>query len=489
MPQEQTLSAGLPGRSLSPILAPLLTIALAFFSGPSCALVPESSVSRLAPDNPAMADGLSDEVMADLLGIGIVVESGATATYPAGLYAISSTGTFTRVSLAADSDDESSITVEALYDLPAAYMLRMDGLYAVGNDPGAGCATMMIRKEDGKFFCLDYQLELGTDSSLPRPVLSSPSGSSIYLGGYWTDEHTMSINSFAIPAVEEASTGSSDLPLETVYPGLGEFALNSEGDVLHSGALDTTPAVRVVLAGGTVASIADETAYCTFSGGGTDSPNFYWYTGELGSLSLRKGTRNPTTGAFSVATQSITLPDTSSVYTPAAFGGDDGLEPCSEGQVFSSDNASYIIGTYVVTDNVAIPPTVTETHRLLQMTSTGASVKAALSTANVTTLNRGLTSGSSLFLQVTYADSSVGLVVLNDLNPASVTEVEWIPGGTYTFDAWRPSSEGKFYFSGTKVASSEKVFAIKESAAGAISELSVTAPTFSAIGLQPVATP
>jgi|GEM_PF-6746714 len=454
----------------------------------ACALVADSTFDNLAVDRPEAADGISSEIMADIVGVGLVAAEDETATHEAGLYAISGIGGFSRISLAGSSADEADVTIKGLYDTSSAYVLETDGLYAESSDPGSSCTLLVIRKEDGKFFCLNFKLDLGGDNALPRPVLGGAAGSTVYIGGYYSPDHTLSVNSFAVPtATEGVEESLADIALETTYPAIGEFAINSEGDVLHSTALDSTPALRVVQAGGTTASLASEAGYCVFSGGGADSTNFYWYTGDVGSLTFRKGTRNSGSGAFSAADQTITLPDATSTFTPAAFGGDGGMEPCGEGQVIASDNASYIIGTYVVTDPAG--PTTTTTTRLLQMTSSAAAVQAAFSTANVSSVATAAAQDSNLFIQVAYADQTQGLLVIDDSTPASLTEAEWIPGGTYTFNSWRVSGDGKFYFSATKTASTETVFAVKETAAAAVVELSTAAPVFSKVSLQPAITP
>jgi hypothetical protein len=123
------------------------------------------------------------------------------------------------------------------------------------------------------------------------------------------------------------------------------------------------------------------------------------------------------------------------------------------------------------------------------MTSSAAAVKSAFSTANVDGVTTAAAASSHLFLQVRYADETQGLVVIDDSTPASLTEAEWIPGGTYSFNSWRVSADGKFYFSATKTASSETVFVLKETAAAAVVELSTAAPVFSKVALQPAVTP
>ncbi len=466
----------------------IASVCMAWVLQGACALVPESSYDSLAVDRPEAADGISTEVMADIIGVGLVSSDSATATHLAGLYAISSVGGFTRISLAKSDSDEAAVTLKSLYDTESAYVVETDGLYADGSDPGSGCTLLVVRKSDGKFFCLNFKVDLGGDTALPRPVLNGASSSTVYIGGYYSPDHIMSVNSFAVPtATEGVEETVSDIALETTYPAIGEFSVNSQGDVLHSSALDSTPALRVVQAGGTTASLASEAGYCVFSGGGSDAANFYWYTGDVGSLTFRKGTRNSSTGAFSAADQTITLPDATSTFTPAAFGGEGGMEPCGEGQVIASDNASYIIGTYVVTDLVG--PTTTTSTRLLQMTSSAAAVQAGFSTANFSGVTTAAAQDSSLYLQVSYTDQTQGLVVVDDSTPSSLTEAEWIPGGTYTFNSWRVSGDGKFYFSATKTASSETVFGVKETAAAAVVELSAAAPVFSKVALQPVLTP
>jgi hypothetical protein len=480
-------SSGSRGVTLSCAL-----LLLIFQSG--CAFIPDSALDSFGSSYPEVATALPDEVtvaLDSLVGLGRVDADHATTLYPAGLYAVVSSSptavSFVPVPLAASGADDVSLT--GFYETPNAYIAEVSGLYSNSADPGAACNLVVIRKEDGKFFCVDFTLQLGSSDALPRPLLVNSAGTGLYFGGYWTDEHRAVLASVGIPVAavaDESGTVEAEstvLEIEPVYSSLGEFVLNSESDVLYSGVLESTPTMRVVQAGGTVSSLAVESGYCLSVGSDTDSGNFYWYTGEIGSLTLKKATRDSLTGAFTVSSPSVTLPvgDTG-VFTPAAFSGSGEMEACTAVQVFSTENASYIIGTYATTS-----PSVAESTRLLQVTLSGVAVKSALSTVGIDTIAGGKTAGSQVFLNVTHADETSGLVVLTDSTPSSITEAEWIAGGTYQFVAWRPSSDGKFYFSGTTASAS--VFAIQETAGGGVTLLSSEAPVFSDFGLQPPASP
>jgi hypothetical protein len=475
---------------------------------PSCAYLPADALDGLNPGYAVMAEGIPESVdLTTLTGIGWVSDDQESEAHPAGLYLISTDGaaaTFTALPLTRDSADESAVSVTDFYDTPLAYIASVSGLYTSENDPLTDCTTLFIRKADGRFFCARFQLLGNAERSLPAPVRTSGQGLSFYLLGLWTSERLAAVASLSVPTApeegdpDEATTFRS---LSSVYRSAGEFSVNSEEEVLHSDLAavvdsDTeVPTLRVVSAAG-VTTLVEERAFCLMNGvGADDQSNFYWYSTDDVTFTLRKGSRNPSTSAFTAANQAVTFPAGPGThkFSPGSISVSD-PEPCKDGQVFSTENATYLVGT----KTTVADETSTTGARLLQLRYAGstqvASVQAALDPVgdgsgtedDIVSIEAGKTHEDQAYLLVKYTGDAYGFVRIDDSTPASLADEEWIAKGTYTYTAWRPSDDGKFFFSGTRLSDSKKVLGLKADLATAVVILSDDAPVFSEIGFQPV---